>query len=56
VIVDIAAAMIDCQYSEMMKMDELELMNYFRKDIITDVFGKHDLKELLKDAPKVRLN
>jgi hypothetical protein len=53
--VDLAAVMIDLQQAEMMLMDEIQLMNYFRKDIIVDVFGKHDLKWLLKDSPKVKL-
>jgi len=48
--------MIDLQQAEMMLMDEIELMNYFKKDIIVDVFGKHDLKWLLKDSPKVKLH
>jgi hypothetical protein len=48
--------MVDVQYQEMLKMEELELMNYFKSDIIKDVFGKHDLRWLLKDSPKVKLN
>lgn len=56
VIVDICAAMIRETYPMLMEMEELELMSYLRKDIITDVFAKHELKHLLRDMPAVKLN
>lgn len=34
VIVDLSASLIECQYGEMMRLDELDLMHYLRKDCI----------------------
>jgi hypothetical protein len=38
-----------------MAMDELELMSYLRKDIITDGFAKCSLQQILKNSPVVSL-
>ena len=44
VIVDLIAGLIDIQYSKIMRLEELELMTYLRKEIITDVFNSFTFK------------
>jgi hypothetical protein len=44
VIVDLIAGLIDIQYSKIMRLEELELMTYLRKEIITDVFSSFTFK------------
>lgn len=55
VIVDLAASLIEANYENMMRLEELDLMHYMRKDIVINGFKKHSLKELLQRSPLVEL-
>lgn len=56
IIVDIIVSLIDIQYSKIMHLEELELMHYLRKDIISDVFSSFTFKQILKNSPIVKLS
>lgn len=56
IVVDLIAGLIDIQYSKIMHLEELELMTYLRKDIITDVFSSFTFKQVLKGSPNVKLS
>lgn len=55
VIVDLLAGLIEIQYSKIMRLEELELLSYLRKDIITDVFTSFTFKQILRGSPLVKL-
>jgi len=48
--------MLERQYQILVLMEELELMDYLKRDIIIDVFKKWDFKDLLEKAPIVKLS
>jgi hypothetical protein len=56
VIVDLCIAMLQKQYPILVLMEELELMDYLKRDIIIDVFQKWDFKDLLGESPIVKLS
>lgn len=54
VILDLIASLLETQYSEIIAMEETELMEYLRKDIVRDSFNKRDFAYLMKGFPRVK--
>ena len=52
---DLAASLIEANYREMMRLEELDLMHFMRTDIVINGFKKHSLRELLGKSPQVEL-
>lgn len=54
-IVDLMAAMLECQMAKVMQMEELELMEYLRRGLMAESLQKCSLEQLLKKSPRVKL-
>ena len=55
IIVDLIAVMLDLRRDKLLELTELALMNYIRKDIVSDVFSEHSVRFLLGFSPLVEL-
>jgi len=56
VIVDLLAVMLELKYHKLMELDELVLMNYMRRELITEVFTENSIADLLSRSPLVELS
>ena len=52
-IVDVLASMLELAEEELLKLEELELMNYLRKEIFEHVFNKYPITFVLSKSPNV---
>jgi len=53
VIVDVIASMLELAEKELLKLEELDLMNYLRKEIFEHVFNKYPITFVLSKSPNV---
>jgi hypothetical protein len=56
VIVDLLAVMLELKAHKLMQLDELVLMNYMRRELITEVFNENSIGDLLSRSPLVELS
>lgn len=47
--------MIEIKTDKILQLEELELMNYLRKDMITETLKEFSLTQILPKRPKVKL-
>ena len=52
-IVDVIANMLELAEEELLKLEELELMNFLRKQIFEEVFNKYPISFVLSKSPNV---
>jgi len=52
-IVDVIATMLELAEEELLKLEELELMNFLRKHIFEEVFNKYPISFVLSKSPNV---
>jgi hypothetical protein len=52
-IVDVIASMLELAEEELLKLEELDLMNYLRKEIFDHVFNKYPTTFVLSKSPNV---
>jgi hypothetical protein len=48
--------MLELKYHKLMELDELVLMNYMRRELITEVFTENSIADLLSKSPLVELS
>ena len=56
VLVDLIASMLYMKRKHIVKLEELDLMNYLRKDMVHECYNENSLQELLKNKNLVRLS
>lgn len=55
VIVDLLVTFIEKQTNRIMQLTDFELMNYLRKEMITDTLNEYSFQQILPTEPKVKL-
>lgn len=52
---DLLVTFIEIKTEKILQLEELELMNYLRKDMITETLKEFSLAQILPRAPRVKL-
>ena len=55
ILMDLIAAMLQIKKKKILTLEELDLMNYLRKDMIHECFNEIELSELLNQRNLVKL-
>ena len=55
VIVDLLATFVEKKKHQILQLHEIDLMNYLRKDMVTETLAEHSIVDLLPREPKVQL-
>ena len=55
VIVDLLVTFIEKQTNRIMQLTDFELMNYLRKEMITDTLNEYSFQQILPTEPTVKL-
>ncbi len=56
VLVDILANMVQIKKKKILQLDELELMNYLRKDMAVECFAEYPMSKFIGLKPMVHLH
>lgn len=49
VIIDLIASLLDLKWEKLLELEDLDLMNYLRKDLITEALQTKRIEELIPD-------
>ena len=56
VILDVIAFMVSCTESKMLKLEELELLNFTRDQMMNEVLSQYSINYILSKSPIVYIN